>query len=363
MWRTPTEIRTKQMESFNKCSTCGKAVRNDDKALLCELCDEWEHQTCVRQVDQLSEELYQSIMACTSKNIVYMCTACRNKGSPSKRLLKLEFECARINEQRLASEQLLDERQRTVDSLLRDKQELLREKQVLQDELRSVKRLPMQLSSIHVTEQAQVTGAADVSEIPTLSSDSNSSDTERDEFGSQTSSRRRAPLRRLWLVQPPGFKEIRSRVGKFSGKRGDDDFALWLTDYEEATDDFKWNDETRVKWFSWFIEGPAKATWQRTLSNEERGSWESTKMIYQGQYGVHMDPRTAYLRCHELQYEELRSVQALLEAMREYQRLAPNKLTDTNLESILWNKVPFVLQKEVGEMKEWSLQELFQRNC
>ena len=50
-------------------------------------------------------------------------------------------------------------------------------------------------------------------------------------------------------------------------------------------------------------------------------------------------------------------MQALLEAMREYQRLAPDKLSDTNLESILWNKVPVKLQKEVGEMKEWALQE------
>ena len=122
-----------------------------------------------------------------------------------------------------------------------------------------------------------------------------------------------------------------------------------------------WSDEIRVKWFSWFLEGPAKATWQRTLTTEERGSWASIKKIFQGQYGIHMDPRTAYLRCHELQYEELGSVQALLESMREYQRLAPGKLSDTNLESILWNKVPVVLQREVGEMKDWSLQELFQR--
>ena len=117
----------------------------------------------------------------------------------------------------------------------------------------------------------------------------------------------------------------------------------------------------RVKWFSWFVEGPAKATWQRTLTHEERGSWASIKKIFQGQYGIHMDPRTAYLRCHELQYEELGSVQVLLEAMREYQRLAPDRLSDTNLQSILWNKVPVILQKEVGEMKDWSLQELFQR--
>ena len=74
-----------------------------------------------------------------------------------------------------------------------------------------------------------------------------------------------------------------------------------------------------------------------------------------------MDPRTAYFRCHELRYEDFGSVQALLESMREYQRIAPEKLSDTNLESILWNKVPYTLQREVGELKDWALQELFQR--
>ena len=46
--------------------------------------------------------------------------------------------------------------------------------------------------------------------------------------------------------------------------------------------------------------------------------------------------------------------------MRDYQRMAPQKLSDANLESILWNKVPIKLQKEVGQLTEGSLQELFQ---
>ena len=74
-----------------------------------------------------------------------------------------------------------------------------------------------------------------------------------------------------------------------------------------------------------------------------------------------MDPRTAYLRCHELQYNDFTSVQGLLEAMKDYQRMAPDQLSNDNLISILWNKVPFKLQKEVGEVKDWSLQELLQR--
>ena len=101
------------------------------------------------------------------------------------------------------------------------------------------------------------------------------------------------------------------RVGKFSGRKGEEDFRFWLTDSEE--DDFTWSSETRAKWFSLFVEGPAKAPWQRTLSVEECGPLESIKIIFQGQYGTHM----IHTRCHELQYEELGSVQALLEAMRE----------------------------------------------
>ena len=64
-----------------------------------------------------------------------------------------------------------------------------------------------------------------------------------------------------------------------------------------------------------FVEGPAKATWQSTLSAEVHGPWLSIAKIFQ--------------------------------------HLAPDKLLDANLESILWNKVPVALQKEVGELKEW----------
>ena len=41
------------------------------------------------------------------------------------------------------------------------------------------------------------------------------------------------------------------------------------------------------------------------------------------------------------------SVQGLMKAMHDYQRMAPRKLTDDTLESILWNKVPVELQQEV----------------
>ena len=55
------------------------------------------------------------------------------------------------------------------------------------------------------------------------------------------------------------------------------------------------------------------------------------------------------------------SVQGLLNAMCDYQRMAPQKLTDYTLESILWNKVPVDLQQEVKEITNGSVQELLQK--
>ena len=120
-----------------------------------------------------------------------------------------------------------------------------------------------------------------------------------------------------------------------------------------------WADVERARWFSWFLAGSMKVTWQRTVKPEDKSSWQKIVEIFRGQYGVHMDPRTAYQHCHDLQYDSFGSVQGLLESMREYQCMAPQKLSDANLESILWNKVPIKLQKEVRPMTEDSLQELF----
>ena len=88
----------------------------------------------------------------------------------------------------------------------------------------------------------------------------------------------------------------------------------------------------------------------------------TNKEVFKGQYGIHLDPRTAYQRCHELRYEHFGSAQGLLTAMREYQQMAPHKLTNVCLESILWNKVPVELQAEVKEIiTDGSVQELLQR--
>ena len=60
-------------------------------------------------------------------------------------------------------------------------------------------------------------------------------------------------------LQPIGFKELRFRIDKFSGKDKNDDFEVWVEDYKEATADCGWTNDQRARWFSWFLSGPAKA--------------------------------------------------------------------------------------------------------
>ena len=57
--------------------------------------------------------------------------------------------------------------------------------------------------------------------------------------------------------------------------------------------------------------------------NTEQYTWKSVKKIYQGQYGVHLDPQTAYQQWHGLHYDQFNSVQGLVDAKRDYQRMAP----------------------------------------
>ena len=97
------------------------------------------------------------------------------------------------------------------------------------------------------------------------------------------------------------------------------------------------------------------------LKDTDKRSWQKIVEIYRGQYGVHLDPRIAYQKCQELQYSQFGSAQGLLDAMRDYQRMAPEKLSDATMESILWNKVLIALQQELKEVPDGSVQELLQR--
>ena len=121
---------------------------------------------------------------------------------------------------------------------------------------------------------------------------------------------------------PPGFKVLSQRVDKFSGRSGENHFDVWMLDFIEATEDCGWSDEQRARWFSWFLSGPTKSTWRHTLKSSEK-TWDSIMEIYREQYGVHLDPRAAYQRCQELQYEQFSSVQGLQDAIRDYKLMAP----------------------------------------
>jgi len=83
-------------------------------------------------------------------------------------------------------------------------------------------------------------------------------------------------------------------VDKFSGRQAEDNFEVWLQDYVEATEDCGWDDQKCARWFSWFLSGPAKATWQQTMSVQHKADWNKISEVYRGQYGIHLDPRTAY---------------------------------------------------------------------
>ena len=78
------------------------------------------------------------------------------------------------------------------------------------------------------------------------------------------------------------------------GKRAEDDFELWLTNFDEATTAYGWNDKQKAGWFLWFLSRPAKATWQRILTVEQRFSWKVIILVFRGQYRIHLDPRVAY---------------------------------------------------------------------
>ena len=339
------------------CVICTEEVQIKDHAIQCELCKSWEHINCIRAVDRPSEGLLCELQC----NVLWaVCSVCWGKGSITQ---ELETRVLHMDHQQQINKLLLEERQRLVEQLQKDLLEVKTERDKLKQILEK-----QRVEQLQWTEGKIVSMATGDAKLPGT------------RFGSQP----QQPPQLQSYVQPPGlhdtdghssdsdsgatnfkyppaFRELQRRVDKFSGKSDENDFEVWLVDFTEATNDCMWTDVERARWFSWFLAGSAKVTWQRTVKSEDKTSWQKIIEVFRGQYGVHMDPRTAYQRCHDLQYDSFGSVQGLLEAMRDYQRMAPQKLSDANLESILWNKIPIKLQKEVGQLTEGSLQELFQK--
>ena len=354
--------------SKDTCGTCGKEVEPEQPAMECNVCEKWEHVGCLRRQDRIETELYEALITNQSKALLYCCTTCQRKGCIVKQMYKLQAELTVANEQRLASARAVDEARDLIAVLKADKARL----QAEVDELRGLffsKGTPCVYKAENITAR---TGKLNLTEVDAQESsverisnnESRILSTVRSEDHSDVISSEDEETTEVVTTSfkhPKGFKELRFRVDKFSGDTKEVDFDVWLDDFLEATNDCGWNNADRAKWFSWFLSGPAKSTWQRTLKSTHKESWEEIVSVYRGQYGVHMDPRTAYQRCNELQYEQFKSVKGLVDAMRDYQRMAPQKLTDTVLESILWNKAPVKLQREVKEITDGSVQELLQQ--
>ena len=321
----------------NSCVTCSKEVGVEDRAMMCDLCEKWEHVECIRLGDRPTEALYTELVRCRTRSLVFLCTICRMKGSVMKRLVECEYQCARTNDERLASARQLELAHQQIAALKTELNQLTVER----DELRvqcyrgqtSTYGTPsrQQQSNFSQRGNAQSRVAVSPIQMPELITEHSSESSDEDR---QLPISPRSRGNKSTRPHPPGFKEIHTRVDKFSGNKGVD-FNRWLEDFEEASEDCCWDDTTRAKWFSWFLTGPAKTTWQCSLKQEDKESWVKIKQVYLDQYGVHMNPRTAYQRCHELQYEQFGSVQGLVDAMREYQRMAPQKLKDETLESSL----------------------------
>ena len=256
------------------------------------------------------------------KVILCVCSQCKKRGTVAKRLYKHEYEYESACKQWLGSAHVLDE---ACEQLQRADESYKEERAHIQQQITELHEL---LKSFGPKVGASVTTEVQQPFQETINLRSNTGGSASDNEGSIAAGR--TEVRRL-----PAFTDLRSRLEKFSGKSGEGDFEIWLDDYLEATQDCGWSDEHRAHWFSWFMTGPAKVTWQRTLTTEEKSSWESIVAAYKGQFGIHIDPRTPYQHCQELLYEQFNSVQGLMSSMREYQQMAPTMPTDAVLKSIL----------------------------
>ena len=279
---------------------CNNEVGNADKAMECSICERWEHMACVKRCDWLDDELYEAMVRCpTSRSILYVCSPCRKMESIAKRfgcndleLSRVKSELSRATDKQLARARQIESQANNIEQL---REELSR---VIADNLALTERVQ------ELSKQPSVAKMEPVRSVSSLSTSKESSILSSDDDSvSQRSVTELGSRPKLKLSHPPGFKEVRSRVKCFTGKRGEDNFQWWVEDYEEASKDYHWSDQDRARWFFWFVSGATKLTWQRTLEENDKASWQKIVEIYKGQYGVHLDPRTAYQRCHEFTYE------------------------------------------------------------
>lgn len=213
---------------MDPCVSCKAEVEEAHQALSCDICNKWEHVGCVRQADRPSEALYTALVECQSKALLYVCSCCRRQGPVPQRLFQLDMERARANDERLASAQLLEQRDATIIELRAQINDLGTQHSTLQNEI-----LELTKQVISNQREQPITGAIPKEEVAT----DNPSDVQEtlqsgseSETSSDGSEQSRSSHRRTKAVDPhpPGFKVLISRVNKFNGDKRADDFEVWM---------------------------------------------------------------------------------------------------------------------------------------
>lgn len=93
------------MNSF-PCTNCQEGVTDEDMALECDICEEWEHVSCLRGPDKLNKTLYRALTNYQSIVCIHYIIDVIKRGCYPSICISLN---ALVDEQRLASECLLEE--------------------------------------------------------------------------------------------------------------------------------------------------------------------------------------------------------------------------------------------------------------
>ena len=67
------------------------AVKEEDGALQCDLCEVWERLRCIKVCDRPSHECYSVLIQSVSKALLFVCTKCGRKSTLARQLLHAEL--------------------------------------------------------------------------------------------------------------------------------------------------------------------------------------------------------------------------------------------------------------------------------
>ena len=105
----------------NPCSTCKKEVLDEEQALLCDICEWWEHLQCIKVCERPTIQCYNVLTELPCKSIVFTCSRCRRKGTLARWLFHSEVALKSTQVQKDVYERLLQEKQQQVDHVFMDK--------------------------------------------------------------------------------------------------------------------------------------------------------------------------------------------------------------------------------------------------